>query len=172
MCATVLVGCASHVEPESPWKDSIRNELGYLGARNWVVISEAAFPIYSRRGLRVIQVDADIPEVLDGLEEVIEEKHHVQPRVYVTTEVGEVPYDYAPGIKAHKKDLETALHGRETVQLDNDILMKLMNNTSKTYRVLVIKTRTALPYSSIFVELGSGYWSADSEVVLRKKMEQ
>lgn len=172
MCATLLVGCASHVEPEDPWKDSIRNELGYLGARNWVVISEAAFPIHSRRGLRVIQVDADIPEVLEGLEEVIEEKHHVKPRVYVTKEVGEVPYDYAPGIKAHRKDLEAALHGRETVQLDNDILMKLMNNTSKTYRVLVIKTRTALPYSSVFVELGSGYWSADSEVALRKKMEQ
>jgi len=172
VCTALLAGCVGKSEPDRPWVGSIRNELGYLGARNWVVIAEAAFPVHSRRGLKVIQVDEDIPEVLKGLEEVIEEKHHVKPRVYVTTEIGEIPYDYAPGIKAHRKDLQEALHGRETVQLDNEILMSLINNTSKTYRVLVIKTRTAMPYSSVFVELGSGYWGADSEAALRKNMEQ
>ncbi|MBK1853398.1 hypothetical protein JO972_00350 [Verrucomicrobiaceae bacterium 5K15] len=167
----MLAGCANEPKTSQPWLSSIRQELGYLGARNWVVIGEAALPIQSRPGLRVIQVDADIPEVLDGLEQVIEEKHHVSPRIYVTSEMAKVPYDYAPGIKEHRKDLEQALHGRETVRLDNEILMKLVNDTSKSYRVLVIKTRTALPYSSVFVELGSGYWSAESESALRKNME-
>jgi len=94
VCTALLAGCAGESEPDRPWVGSIRNELGYLGARNWVVIAEAAFPVHSRRGLKVIQVDEDIPEVLKGLEEVIEEKHHVKPRVYVTTEIGEIPYDY------------------------------------------------------------------------------
>ncbi|WP_435893678.1 hypothetical protein [Oceaniferula spumae] len=167
----LLAGCAGDSKPSKPWLGAIRSELGYLGARNWVVIGEAALPIQSRPGLRVIQIDAEIPEVLDGLEQVIEEKHHVKPRVYLTTEIDKVPYDYAPGIKEHRTDLQEALHGRETVRLDNDILMKLVNDTSKSYRVLVIKTRTALPYSSVFVELGSGYWDADSEGALRKNME-
>jgi len=171
VCLFLLNGCVTNLKTSQPWLSTIRSELGYLGARNWVVIGEAALPIQSRPGLRVIQVDADIPEVLDGLEQVIEEKHHVKPRVYLTTEIDKVPYDYAPGIKEHRKDLEEALHGRETVRLDNEILMKLVNDTSKSYRVLVIKTRTALPYSSVFVELGSGYWDADSEGALRKNME-
>jgi len=171
-CVLGLAGCASESTPKRPWLGSVRHELGYLGARNWVVIAEAAFPTPSRRGLRVIQVDADIPDVLDGLEQVIEEKHHVKPRIYVTREIGQVPYDYAPGIKEHNKQLKEALHGRETVRLDNEMLMSLINNTSKSYRVLVIKTRTALPYSTVFVELGSGYWDAESEAVLRKGMEK
>lgn len=170
-CLFLLTGCVTSSKKSQPWLGTIRSELGYLGARNWVVIGEAALPIQSRPGLRVIQVDADIPEVLDGLEQVIEEKHHVSPRIYLTSELDKVPYDYAPGVKEHRTDLEKALHGRETVRLDNEILMKLVNDTSKSYRVLVIKTRTALPYSSVFVELGSGYWDADSEGALRKNME-
>ena len=166
-----MCGCAGDGTANRPWMSSIRHELGYLGSRNWVVIAEAAFPTPSRRGLRVIQVDDDIPAVLDGLEQIIEEKHHVKPRIYLTSEIAKVPYDYAPGVKGHKSDLKEALHGRETVRLDNEMLMSLINNTSKSYRVLVIKTRTAIPYSSVFVELGSGYWDAESEAALRKNME-
>lgn len=169
--ALAMCGCAGQGKVERPWMNSIRHELGYLGARNWVVIAEAAFPVPSRRGLRVVQVNDEIPGVLDGLEQIIEEKHHVKPRIYLTTEMAKVPYDYAPGIKEHKADLKQALHGRETVRLDNEMLVNLINSTSKSYRVLVIKTRTAIPYSSVFVELRSGYWDADSEAVLRKNME-
>lgn len=171
-CVLGLAGCAGDSSAKRPWLGTIRHELGYLGARNWVVVAEAAFPTSSRRGLRVIQVDADIPDVLEGLEDVIEEKHHVKPRIYLTREISKMPYDYAPGVEAHREDLKEALHGRETVRLDNEMLMSLINNTSKSYRVLVIKTRTALPYSSVFVELGSGYWDAESEAALRKGMDE
>jgi len=170
-CWASLVGCVDQ-QASRPWLGTIRSELGYLGARNWVVIGEAAFPIQSRQGVRVIQLDADIPDVLEGIEDVIEEKHHVKPRVYVTAELESVPYDYAPGVRAHKKRMNEALHGREPMRLDNDMLMRLLNDTSKTYRVLVIKTRTALPYSTVFIELGSGYWDAESESVLRQNIEQ
>jgi D-ribose pyranose/furanose isomerase RbsD len=156
---------------ERPWMGTLRHELGYLGARNWVVVAEAAFPIHSRRGLRVIRLDADIPEVVDGVERVIEEKYHVKPRLYVATEASSVPYDYAPGIKHYQRQLEQALHGRETLQLDHAMLMRMLNDTSKTYRVLVIKTQTALPYTSVFMELGSGYWDAESESALRDLMD-
>jgi len=171
VCIIMPMGCAQKELPK-PWMGKIRQELGYLGARNWVVISEAAFPVQSRSGLRVIQLDADIPEVLEGVEDVIEEKHHLKPRVYVAAELENVPYDYAPGVRAHKKKLQEALHGRETVSLDNSMLMRMLADTGKSYRVLVIKTRTALPYSTIFIELGSGYWDAESESALRASMEK
>lgn len=173
ICLPLLfTGCVGGNKPSRPWKNTIRHELAYLGARNWVVVAEAAFPIQSRRGLRVIQIDADIPDLVDGIEQVIEEKHHVKPRIYVTSEIGNVAYDYAPGVKNYRKQLEVALHGRETLSLDNTMLMRMLNDTTKTYRVLVIKSRTALPYSSVFMELGSGYWDSESESALRKSMEE
>ncbi len=171
-CVLSLVGCIGNSVDHRPWQGEIRHELGYLGARNWVVIAEAAFPIASRSGLRVIQVDADIPDVLESLEDLIEEKHHVKPRIHIAREIGRLDYDYAPGVDVHRAELEEALHGRQAVRLDHKILMSLVNNTAKSYRVLVIKTRTALPYSSVFVELDSGYWDAESETALRKSMDE
>ena len=157
---------------ESRRMNTLRHELSYLGARNWVVIAEAAFPIQSRHGLRVIRLNAEIPEVVDNVEQVIEEKYHVKPRLYVSSEAKDVPYDYAPGIKNYHEQLEQALHGRETVELDHAMLMRMLGDTSKTYRILVIKTQTALPYTSVFMELGSGYWNAESDSALRDLMDK
>ena len=167
----LLSGCAGDVGRDKPWVSTVRHELGYLGARNWVIVAEAAFPVHSRRGLSVVQINGEIPEVVDAVERVIEEKSHVKPRLYVATEAENVPYDYAPGIKHYREQLEKALHGRETVQLEHSVLLQMLNDASKTYRVLVLKTRSALPYTSVFMELGSGYWDADSESALRQMME-
>lgn len=167
----LLSGCAGDIGRDKPWVSTVRHELGYLGARNWVIVAEAAFPVHSRRGLSVVQINGEIPEVVDAVERVIEEKSHVKPRLYVATEAENVPYDYAPGIKHYREQLEEALHGRETVQLEHSVLLQMLNDASKTYRVLVLKTRSALPYTSVFMELGSGYWDADSESALRQMME-
>ena len=35
-----------------------------------------------------------------------------------------------------------------------------------------MKTEMALPYSSVFLELGSGYWDSESETFLREAMEK
>ena len=168
----LLAGCGGMSKSERRWMNTLRHELSYLGARNWVVIAEAAFPIQSRRGLRVVRLNAEIPEVVDGVERVIEEKYHVKPRLYVSSEAKNVPYDYAPGIVNYHEQLERALHGRETVELDHAMLMRMLGDTSKTYRVLVIKTQTALPYTSVFMELGSGYWDSESESALRDLMDK
>jgi len=37
---------------------------------------------------------------------------------------------------------------------------------------LVVRTTSALPYSSIFIELQPGYWDADAEQQLRQRIEQ
>lgn len=171
LLAIFLAGCAGDPDRDKPWLGTLRHELGYLGARNWVIVAEAAFPIHSRRGLSVVQISGEIPDVVDAVERVIEEKSHVKPRLYVATEAESVPYDYAPGIKHYREQLDEALHGRETVQLEHSMLLNMINDASKTYRVLVLKTRSALPYTSVFMELGSGYWDAESESALREVMD-
>ena len=157
---------------DSPLQTALRPELRKLGARNWIVISEAAFPIHSREGLDVIYIDSEIPELVDTVESLIEETHHLKPRVFLPAEISHIDYDYAPGVKAYRKDLQAAIHGKEPLELDHAALLEIIKNTSKSYRVLVIKSRTALPYSSVFMELGTGYWSADSESHLRNTIDR
>ena len=80
--------------------------------------------------------------------------------------------DYAPGIDEFRKELTKAMHAHETTELEQQSLLTLMEDTSKTFEVLVIRTNTALPYTSVFMELQPGYWNADSESALRDKLER
>ena len=43
---------------------------------------------------------------------------------------------------------------------------------AKQYRVLYIKTNTRLPYSTIAIELDSGYWNSDDETEIRTRLQK
>jgi hypothetical protein len=83
-----------------------------------------------------------------------------------------VENDFAPGIDEHRKRLRSSLHGHETTELDQQSLLTLLADANRSFDVLVIRTSTALPYSSVFLELKPAYWDADSEERLRSKMQQ
>jgi hypothetical protein len=50
--------------------------------------------------------------------------------------------------------------------------MSLLADANRSFDVLVIRTNTALPYSSVFIELQPGYWDAESEQQLRERIER
>jgi hypothetical protein len=54
--------------------------------------------------------------------------------------------------------------------MDNRSLTLLTHSDAAKYAVLVLKTKSALPYSSVFIELDSGYWDRKSEDNLRRDM--
>lgn len=43
---------------------------------------------------------------------------------------------------------------------------------AKQYRVLYIKTETRLPYSTIAIELDSGYWDSSDETEIRERLKK
>jgi hypothetical protein len=90
----------------------------------------------------------------------------------VTRELRSVENDFAPGIDDMRKRIKEALHGHETTELDQQSLLTLLEDANRSYDVLVIRTQTALPYSSVFLELQPGYWDAESEARLRERMER
>lgn len=165
-----LVGCASTDAPQSPWTQYFGPELQAMGYRNWVVVADAAFPMHSRRGVRTLMVDGEIPEVLNGVLEAVEGVQNVTPRIYLTREMRHVPNDRAPGMDEFRRNLEKALHGYPTRELESRSLSLLMEDSADTFSVLVLKTRTALPYSSVFIELENAYWDVDSEKEMRARM--
>ncbi|MFD2257319.1 RbsD/FucU domain-containing protein [Luteolibacter algae] len=165
------VGCGT-MGHQKTWQDSVNNQVHQLGYRNWIVIAEASFPAHNRPGIRQVNADAEIPEVLDYVFNALEETQHVKPHVYLTREMRAVENDFAPGINELRKKIVGALHGHESTELDQQSLVTLMESANQNFDVLVIRTPTALPYTSVFLELQPGYWDAESEDRLRERIRR
>jgi len=166
-----VAGCAM-IPQHGGWREELAMRASQLGYRNWIVIAEASFPAHSRPGVRQVNANEEIPVVLDEVLRTLERTEHVTPRLYVAREMRSLENDYAPGIDEFQKRLKQSMHAHETTELEQQSLLTLMEDTSKTFEVLVIRTNTALPYTSVFLELQPGYWNADSESALRDKLER
>jgi L-fucose mutarotase/ribose pyranase (RbsD/FucU family) len=172
LAAILVASCAGPAAPPEPvWKEPLRQNIRTLGYRNWIVVADASFPAHSRRGVRVTFLDAETPEVVDAVLQILEETETLQPRVFVPREMRQIENQYAPGIEEFRPRLETALHGRIATELDQASLMTLLEDATRTLDVLVLKTNTALPYTSVFLELQHGYWDGEAEMILRGKLK-
>lgn len=152
------------------WKGAIDHQVGQLGYRNWIVLAESSFPAHSRPGTRQVNTYQSIPDVLDEVLRSLESTEHLRPRIYIPSEVQLVENDFAPGIQEFRGQLKAALHGHETTEMEQASIITLMNDAQKSFDVLVLRTTTALPYSSVFLELQPGYWDGESEARLRARM--
>lgn len=167
--AAVCAGCGP-MDGSGDWKGSVNNQVNQLGHRNWIVISEASFPAHSRVGIRQVNADSEVPEVVDYVLNALERTQNVRPRIYLTREMRSVENDFAPGIDQMRERIAESLHGHEPTELDQQSLITLLESANQSYNVLVIRTPTALPYTSVFMELQPGYWDAESEDRLRQRI--
>jgi len=169
--ALMSAGCM-FMESGNDWRAAVDGQAGQLGYRNWIVIAEASFPAHSRTGVRQVASPVEIPEALDYVLQALEQTENVRPQVYLTRELRSVENDFAPGIDDMRKRIQSSLHGHEATELDQQSLLTLLEDANRSFDVLVIRTQTALPYSSVFLELKPGYWDADSEARLRERIER
>lgn len=165
------LGCAS-LRNEQPWQTAVDRQASQLGYRNWIVIAEASFPAHNRPGLRQVNASVEVPEALDYVLKALERTETVRPQIYVTRELRSLENDFAPGIDDLRKRLQGSLHGHEPTELDQQSLLTLLQDANRSFDVLVIRTPTALPYSSVFLELQPGYWDVDSETRLRERIKR
>ena len=165
------LGCAN-LGPDHSWRGAVDHQAAQLGYRNWIVIAEASFPAQSRPGVHQVMAPVEVPEALDYVLRTLEQTEDVHAQIYVTRELRSVENDYAPGIEGLRKRLKSSLHGHEATELDQQSLLTLMEDANRSFDVLVIRTQTALPYCSVFLELQPGYWDAESEARLRERIER
>lgn len=165
----VLGSCAYETPPED-WHFPVKRKVSQLGYGNWIVIAEASFPSLNTPGIEQQSSPAEVPEVVDYVLNCLEENQHVRPKIYLTREVRAVENNFAPGIEELRTAIQESLHAYEPTELDQQSLVTLIESANKRLNVLVIRTPTALPYSSVFMELQPGYWDAESEDRLREKI--
>jgi RbsD/FucU transport protein family protein len=162
---------AASVAQATPlWQWTLRDRLALYGHRNWVVIADSAYPAQARPGIEIIACESDQLDVLGIVLAALSSAKHVRPIVYSDAELRFVEEEDAPGITAYRRRLAALLDGLQVKELPHEQIIATLDRAADSFRVLIIKSGMAIPYTSVFLELDCGYWNADSESRLRNAM--
>lgn len=69
-----------------------------------------------------------------------------------------------------KKWINNLLLNTKSTPLMHEEVFSKMDKAAQLFGVVVLKTESTLPYSSLFIELDSKYWDADRERILRQRL--
>lgn len=156
--------------PHDAWKQIIQSRLPLYGHRNWIVIADSAYPSQSAEGIETIVADAGQLEVLDYVLRALATSRHVMPAIYTDQELHFLTDKDAPGISGYRDQLMAMLKDRKASSLLHEQLIAKLDSVSKTFRVLIVKTNIAIPYTTVFLQLNCSYWPPESEARLRAEM--
>jgi len=154
-----------------PWERTLYHQLPLLGHRNWIVIADSAYPLQTAPGIETVYAEAEQLEVVKKVLAALAKTKHVKPIIYTDAELKHVAETNAPGITAYRTGLDKLLAQRPAQVLPHETIIGKLDEAGKTFKVLLIKTPLALPYTSVFLQLDCGYWNADAEKQLRAAMK-
>jgi hypothetical protein len=152
------------------WRQVLAEHLHQYGAHNWIVVADSAYPDHARDGIETVVIDADQVEVLQTLLAMIDSHKHLRASACVDAELKSVADTDAPGIANYRDRLARVLERRTVSTLPHEQAVTRIDKVGQTYRVLVLKTSSVLPYSTVYLELDAGYWSPEAERRLRDAM--
>jgi hypothetical protein len=153
------------------WESRLLEALPALGHRNWIVVADSAFPLQISPGIETIVSNEDHFTVLEKVLAALDKSRHVKPHVWLDKELDFVPEELSPGADACRGRLGTLLQGRDAKPVLHEDLIARLDQAGRTFKILMIKTTLAVPYTSVFLELGCGYWPPESEAVMRARMK-
>ena len=154
----------------SSWQTKVDQDLPYLGHRNWILIVDSAYPLQSSAGVETMETNADQLEVVRYVLGAINKSIHVRPDIFMDAELPYVQEEDAPGTTAYRDAIAKLLDGQDIHSELHEKLIGDVDEAGRLVHVLVLKTRLAVPYSSIFIRLNCKYWGDDAEERLRSKM--
>ena len=145
----------------------LSDRLPALGHRNWIVVADAAYPEQTAPGIDVIVSDLPLRDALEHTLFAIKNSIHVRPEVHLDEEFRHLTEAIAPGSVALRNQVLESLEGLPIEWSLHENLLHEVNSSADEYTVIVIKTPSTTAYSSIFMRLECGYWTADQEAQLR-----
>ncbi len=167
----VLFLCAFSFGDEKDWKQTLKAELPRMGHRNWIVIADSAYPLQSGAGIETIATRSNHLEVVKTVFEMVEKSNHIRPIIHLDSELPFVPEADAKGIDSFRQELKSLLKDRKVESLPHEDIIAKLDKAGKTFKVLIIKTPLAIPYTSLFLELDCGYWGPESEKKMREAIK-
>ena len=107
-------------------------------------------------------------EVLKKVLHAIGVSTHVRSNVYIDAELKHVAEEDAPGVSAIRMEVMRLLTGKNMRELAHEEIIAGLERAGKLFRILILKSTLAIPYTSVFLELDCGYWSQEAEERLRR----
>ena len=153
------------------WQDILEESLPVLGHRNFIVIADSAYSQQSNPGIKTVYTGAGQLEVVEKVINAVEKADHVSGTIYVDQELNFVPEENAPGIDKYRTDLNNILGNKNVLRLPHIDIINKLDQSSDLFNVLILKTDLTIPYTSVFIELGAGYWNDQAEAELRESMK-
>jgi hypothetical protein len=152
------------------WKKVLAEEIPLLGHRNWILVVDKAFPAQNAPGIHVVNTGEELLPVLKYALEQISQSTHVKPIVYTDNELSFITPELESGIEPFKKSLQEVLQGADTQTILHDSVFTKIDEASKLFKILVLKTEGTIAYSSVFLNLDCKYWTGEKENALRQAM--
>jgi hypothetical protein len=153
------------------WESRLDQLLPLWGHRNWIVVADAAYPAQSNPGIETIATGAEHLEVLKKTLAAIGNGTHVKAKIYLDAEFKLVSEQDAPGVTIYRQELIRLIGSRDTERIRHDEIIAKLDQGGRLFRVLILKSKLTIPYTSVFLELDCGYWSREAEERLRRLME-
>jgi hypothetical protein len=152
------------------WELELHALLPLFGHRNWIVVADSAYPAQSKPGIETIVSGAGQLEVTRKVLDAVNATRHVRANVYLDKELEYVSEADAPGVARYRQQLDELLAGANKIPMLHEQIIAKLDEVSQVFRVLIIKTELAIPYTTVFFELGCAYWAADAEDRMRKAL--
>lgn len=149
------------------WRAILADRVALFGHRNWIVVADSAYPAQVSPGIETVVTHADHLEVLRSIFKELARHKHIRPIVTLDSELAHIPERDANGISEYKRNLRTALGDLKSQTMAHEQIIDRLDKAGSRFRVLILKTELAIPYTSVFLELDCGYWSPEAERRLR-----
>lgn len=171
----ILLIAASSFAQQKPWRQILAERLPWFGDGNWIVVADSAFPLRSTPGVETILSDDSHLNTVRHVLDLLTKDGHLRPVIYTDMELKHVPEQDAQGIDAHRQLLSSLLEKffpqPAARAIPHATMMHMLDDAAKSLAVLIIKTNSTLPYTSVFLELKPGYWQDDAEQRLRQSIQ-
>jgi hypothetical protein len=97
------------LQKTNEWKDELKNMMPFLGHRNWIVVTDMAYPLQSKDAITTLYANEPYIEVVREIKNILSEFPHVTPQIYQDRELSFLNDEICPEIDELKKDVSTAL---------------------------------------------------------------
>lgn len=163
--------CHNDAHAKAQWAEVLAEQLPLLGHRNWIVITDMAYPLQSAPGISTMYADAPYLEVLRTVKEQLDAQPHVFAHVYHDRELDFIAEEDMPGVDS----LRTAMAeicGPEAQAVDHEQLLARMDEAARLYNIVIIKTPLTMAYTTTFFELDCAYWNGEKAAKLAERMNK
>ncbi|KAA6312316.1 hypothetical protein EZS27_036732 [termite gut metagenome] len=150
------------------WKEELKSVMPLLGHRNWIVVTDMAYPLQTQPGIKTLYTNKSYMDVLAFAFNEIEKGPHIKPLIYQDKELSYLENKDAEGVGELRRQMHTLLGNRVT-PISHEKLITRLDEVSRMFHVVILKTNLTIPYTSTFFELDCDYWNSEKEEDLQKR---